>query len=247
MLISTLARRVGTEYYHFLQPNQYLSGSKPLTNEEMSRAFDPGSSWISVFDNAYPQWTRLGADLKEWDVNFFDLMLMFKNNYETLYRDPCCHFNKRGYELIAGRIWRDILDYTKVAKLRTHTFENQLRAVTTYGEPVAPLWDIYLQEDEVIYLKQPCDESDIEAPFMLHLIPADITHLPHGSRASGLVNSDFHFEQVGWLIDHTCLAKVSLPPYPITALRTGQHIPGEGHIWQITVPVVDRAETLLWK
>ena len=44
----------GIEYYHFLQPNQYFEGSKPLSAEEQRVAITEKLSYGSFVPAAYP-------------------------------------------------------------------------------------------------------------------------------------------------------------------------------------------------
>ena len=109
LLLARLAKRHGAEYYHFLQPNQYVPGAKPLTDEERAKAFAPDGKRAEVVRQDYPLLAERGRRLRERGVEFFDLSRIFADNHETLYRDICCHLNQRGNELLAGHMLRRIL------------------------------------------------------------------------------------------------------------------------------------------
>jgi hypothetical protein len=100
-LMHRVAKANGMEYYHFLQPNQYVKGSKVLTKEEMQSAylesFYTGKSAII----GYPILIEQGKKLLEKDVNFFDATMAFAQERQTVYIDVCCHYNDRGKELLA--------------------------------------------------------------------------------------------------------------------------------------------------
>ena len=51
-------------------------------------------------------------------------------------------------------------------------------------------------------------------------------------------NLHFNFTQAGGISEGKCIARVLLPDYPITRIRTGQYIPESGQ-------VVWKAETLV--
>lgn len=99
-----LANANKIRYFHFLQPNQYVSGSKPLSKEELAGAFLPDSQFREIVENGYGAMQKEGELLKKSGENFYDLTSIFKNNHETLYLDPCCHFNKQGLAIMANRI-----------------------------------------------------------------------------------------------------------------------------------------------
>ena len=102
------------------------------------------------------------------------------------------------------------------------------------GAPAASAeFDVYLHEGKLSYVKEPCVKGDTQAPFFLHLLPADENDLPGGSRLHGFENRDFDFGEHGGVFDGKCLATVPLPEYDIDGFRTGQVVPGEGRFWQV--------------
>ena len=117
VLLANMAGQAGAEYYHFLQPNQYIPGSKPLTTKELAIAYNPGSRAERLWRKTYSLLLQYGKELRKRNINFFDLTQIFSNNHETLYRDACCHFNQRGYELIADAMLRHILETTNIPGL----------------------------------------------------------------------------------------------------------------------------------
>lgn len=98
-----LARSVGAGYLHVLQPNQYVEGSKPLSQEERRYAVG-GRQERQRVRAGYPVLQRAGDGLRASGVAFFDLTDVFGQEPETIYRDACCHFNLRGNEILAARI-----------------------------------------------------------------------------------------------------------------------------------------------
>ena len=104
VMLHELSRAAGAEYYHFLQPNQYVPDSKPLSDRELAMAYDADGRSAMAYRDAYPLWQRLGAELRQQGVNYHDLTQIFADNQETLYRDDCCHLNARGNELLAANM-----------------------------------------------------------------------------------------------------------------------------------------------
>ncbi len=100
-----LAVARGIRYYHFLQPNQYLAGSKPMTAEERRVAIQTEGYPRGVHaGNAYPLLIEHGRQLAERGVAFHDLTMLFATVEEPLYVDRCCHLNAQGKKLLARAI-----------------------------------------------------------------------------------------------------------------------------------------------
>ena len=114
------------------------------------------------------------------------------------------------------------------------------------SEPAArAAFDVYLRPDAVSYLKAPCAPSDYEAPFFAYLYPADPDDLPPEYRRDGFHPwSAARLEDRGAAFDGACLMTLYLPPYPITAVRTGQYVPGGERLWEATIAPPPSAETL---
>lgn len=91
------------EYLHFLQPNQYMPNSKPLSDEEQER-FTHNFVFEEPATKGYPMLVELGRELQVSGVDFFDLTLLFQDQPETIYVDDCCHFNELGQTRLAQRI-----------------------------------------------------------------------------------------------------------------------------------------------
>lgn len=92
------------DYYHFLQPNQYVQDSKPMTESEKRVAIRETHRYRPGVVAGYPILIRLGRDLVDAGVNYVDLTMMFRDVEEPLYKDDCCHLNPMGYEMTARRI-----------------------------------------------------------------------------------------------------------------------------------------------
>ena len=119
-----------------------------------------------------------------------------------------------------------------------HWFEEKRRwfddywSSATSGEPVIRAdFDVYLHENTLTYVKEPCSSADTEATFFLHLYPVDANDLPDHRKQYGFDNLDFSFDQRGVIFDGKCMATAALPEYAVTRIRTGRYIPGEEPIW----------------
>ena len=107
-------------------------------------------------------------------------------------------------------------------------------AALAASQPAArAAFDLYWQDNRLIYLRETCADADTDAGFFLHIIPQDVADLPAERQAAGFANLDFAFARYGGSFDGKCLAEVPLPDYPIKAIRTGQHIPGQGELWAV--------------
>ncbi len=94
----------GIDYFHFLQPNQYVSDSKPIGPEEAKVALRRKHPYGRHVAAGYPKLRGVGSELIESGVRFHDLTGVFADHDEILYRDACCHVNRAGNEVLARAI-----------------------------------------------------------------------------------------------------------------------------------------------
>ena len=98
-------------------------------------------------------------------------------------------------------------------------------------------FNLYWQDNRLIYLRETCAAADMAAGFFLHILPAEVADLPPERQAAGFANLDFAFARRGGHFDGKCLAAVALPNYPIKEIRTGQYVPGQGEVWAAELTV----------
>lgn len=99
-----LCSGLGIEYFHFLQPNQYVPGSKPLSRRERSRFFRDDHPYRGGVVAGYPILRAEGERLRAAGVGFHDLTDLFADVGDTLYADDCCHLNDDGNRILASRL-----------------------------------------------------------------------------------------------------------------------------------------------
>lgn len=107
----------GGEYHHFLQPNQYVEGSKVLTQEELATAIAPGAEPGRLAAAGYPKLRRQGHALAKRGVRFHDATPIYQNEPRTVYADTCCHVNELGNETLARFMVDRILATTDLEAL----------------------------------------------------------------------------------------------------------------------------------
>jgi hypothetical protein len=100
-------KRTGKPVFFFLQPNQYLKGSKPFSEQEKRLVIDPlrveGTNEMMVLLKA------AARNVRHAGVPMYDLTGIFSNTVETVYKDNCCHLNELGNELMADAVVSNIL------------------------------------------------------------------------------------------------------------------------------------------
>ena len=136
----------------------------------------------------------------------------------------------KGYRLGEKRFWGTFTELREVERI-----------IEAAGDPVIRAkFDVYLWENLLVYTREPCAPADISDTFFLHLIPADRDDLPKNRQKYEFDNLDFNFAQVGGIAEGKCIARVILPDYPITRIRTGQYIPDSGPVWEEETSVGSR-------
>lgn len=94
------------------------------------------------------------------------------------------------------------------------------------------VFDVYVREGSMIYVKEPCTADDVDARFFLHVTPTDVDDLPDVRQEYGFDNLDFGFSLYGIVTDGRCIAVRDLPEYDIRHISTGQFAGEEGKIWK---------------
>lgn len=112
-LMDGLCRARGIPYFHFLQPNQYVEGSKPMSAAERRVAIAKRSAYGRGAQRGYPELIAVGRGLRQDGERFFDLTTIFARVREPLYVDDCCHLSPAGTARLAREIAAIV--YTELA------------------------------------------------------------------------------------------------------------------------------------
>ena len=100
-------------------------------------------------------------------------------------------------------------------------------------------FDVYVDDDRLIYVKDSCSIDDRDLPFFMHVFPTDENDLPDSRQEFGFDNLDFELWQNGGESDGLCFAVVNLPAYEIMSIRTGQWVRGEGNVWEARIELTE--------
>ena len=111
------------------------------------------------------------------------------------------------------------------------------RALESSQPAARSVFDVYLQDDEINYLKAPCEPSDYETPFFLYAEPVDPNASTPWRWWEGTPDRVMRFEGA-------CLMTARLPDYPAAAIQTGQRAPDGERLWEVAIIPPPSAETL---
>ena len=92
-------------------------------------------------------------------------------------------------------------------------------------------FEVFLKNDILGYRKLDCTAADTSGKFFLYVTVADSGALPPKMRAKKTFNFPFDWSQYGYRSDDTCMAIVTLPPYPLKRVSTGQYETGDSDRW----------------
>ncbi len=110
VLLHQLCAASQIRYFHFLQPNQHLPGSKQISPDERLLRFE-SSRFAQAVKLGYPLMRARAADLARAGVVFTDLTQVFFDHPEPIYRDDCCHVSEQGDQIMATAIGRRIREW----------------------------------------------------------------------------------------------------------------------------------------
>ena len=83
-------------------------------------------------------------------------------------------------------------------------------------------FDVYVDDGQLVYVKESCSVDDRDLLFFLHVFPIDGKDLVQGSEESGFNSMNFGLIEKGGMHDGSCFAVLDLPEYDIASIRTGQ-------------------------
>lgn len=104
---SRIARARGVPSFHFVQPNQYDRGSKPLSEEERRERVT--NDWSELVTTQYGELREMIMRLRARGIQSNDLTGLFAHTDETVYSDSCCHLNERGLAMLGAAMADRIL------------------------------------------------------------------------------------------------------------------------------------------
>lgn len=117
-------------------------------------------------------------------------------------------------------------------------YRDQYQALAAAAPALRAVFDVYVTENAVLFLKEPCAPEDTQPKFILHVLPARRGDLSPRRRRLGFDNLGFAFDRYGVHMDGQCLARVELPDYAIARLRVGQFLSREGRdLWKEEIPL----------
>ena len=121
-------------------------------------------------------------------------------------------------------------------RARKQRYVNQLIQQAS-DQVVRAGWTVYRTGRKLIYRKEPCTPADIQAKFVLHVVPIDPADLPPDRRQYDSDNLDFYFDWYGKRIADQCMAIAPLPDYAISRIYIGQWIAAENRtLWEAELP-----------
>ena len=143
-------------------------------------------------------------------------------------------------------LWRREIYGVPIVSIVDARAESEALARETYDKARASApsasgggFDVYADNDSVIYIKEYCAEEDAGGRFWLSVFPEDPADLLRDRRAAGFEHDSLNFEfpEHGAVINGECVIIRELPEYPISLIETGQWIPGEGGLWRGRITV----------
>ena len=152
-----------------------------------------------------------------------------------------------GVRIDESCLWRAGLPDAAIAQLHFHdivrfnleSYLDQMRrsyAILAATAPAArSIFDLYLEDGTLIYVKESCVQADTEAPFFLHVVAVDPDDLGPMRRRHGFDNMDFQWSgTLAATFDGVCLLARKLPDYAIASIVTGQFLADEP-LWRVEV------------
>jgi hypothetical protein len=105
LLMHTMLAAEGISYVHVLQPNQYYT-TRPFTPDQAATAVLEGSPFKPGAEQGYPRLERAleSGQLARAGVVVVNGVHLFDRETSPVYIDNCCHYTRRGNELLADAV-----------------------------------------------------------------------------------------------------------------------------------------------
>lgn len=118
-LSALIAQSRNLPYISFVQPNQYLEGSKQLSDREIEYFINP--AWAAFLNPRMKMLSDTADELAKSGLPVKNIMWIFKNEHQDIYIDSCCHFNELGNKILENAILDEI---QKVCSTNRNCFRN---------------------------------------------------------------------------------------------------------------------------
>ena len=182
---------------------------------------------------------RLARQMMQWTEDGTDVYIVWIENVSEQNYDAMDLRVLPGVEVVAELADGLVLRLTAVKpfdakghRARKQRYVDQL--VEQAGKRVVrSVWDVYRTGRKLTYFKEPCAPADVQAKFVLHVVPADPADLPAHRKPYGFDNLGFYFDRRGGRVADQCIATVQLPDYAIDRVYVGQWISKENRtVWE---------------
>ena len=119
-------------------------------------------------------------------------------------------------------LWEGEVSVHENNAAKTDAYEAEYKSIVAHDPILRAHFDLYLRENDITYVKNPCSLSDTQAKFFLHITPHDVQDLPDRRKPYGFDNLDFPFYDHGVRFNGKCIVSVDRPEYEIERIVTGQ-------------------------
>ena len=170
-----------------------------------------------------------------WKIRGYEELKFYFQGYGAAFDGKCVaavplpDYPASGFAASQRRDWPPSLLWEESAADPTPHRE-ALRAARRSSPVARSVFDVYLTDGSLLYVREACDPSDVEARFFLHILPERAGDLPEERRRHGFDNLDFDFFLNGATFDGNCVAQVALPEYEMREAATGQFT-SAGALW----------------
>ncbi len=136
------------------------------------------------------------------------------------------------------------VDLSRVDEAAAAPYRAAYRAAAA-GEPLfrSAAFDLHLDGRTLTWVIESCRPEDTWRTFLLEVVPAGPDDLPRRRRERGWLPMGFQFGQFGVRFDGWCLARRTLPDFPVRALRVGRWLREAGG-WRREATTIDLSAAL---
>ncbi len=134
----------------------------------------------------------------------------------------------------------ELVDVDTISRIMEEVDDPAVRSLldANFASPaMRALFDVYIHEDRLVYVKSPCSKGDLSHRFFLHISPVDLMdlaeeHVKHGFGVYDFYSSDENVTAA--MNENGCIVALTLPEYDIQLIHTGQVIREESATGEVS-------------
>ncbi len=202
---------------------------------------------VLVLDSVEPGWLTQVRPPPAWNYYFAGSILTYARDVEAGARAADFIVTpdrvESGALLTPGNEWMFLYGPASIDDL-VESYRAVYRRVVSSGDPVARShFDVYLGDDALTFVREPCVREDVNRGVTLRVVPEDLKDMPIWRRLLQYISDHVVFQstQLPMLFEEKCIAVFLFPDFPVSRIMAIQNPrlsrdSSHRHGWKVEIP-----------